>query len=1014
MLTAAGESVAFFDPTSRDAALGNGHPTSITFMGERDDLLDAVKARLREVRAFRDFAPVLEPDALIEARQLAEGLTGDDHDRTALRLLGWLYWYRYRALSPGQVNNDLQTAIAMFTPCFIAGDEDLPEPLLPHLADVAAPHALDLLSDDDESRGAARVQATAALWQRISDSSTDHPDRPIILGYLTMALDRRYQHTQASSDLDDLIEASQAAARAIPPDYPPEIRGAHLNDLGQALCTRFERAGAFDDLQTAIATLQEALATNPAKGIIQAATCYQLGWALRIRFERTGSPADSDAAVEAGRTAVNLAPADHYLRVKALAALSLAYQARFRRTGSPADLDAAVDAGRRGLRALPVGHVDQSAMLAALAIPLLARFNRTGALADADAAVEAFREAVDVNPAQLTNLGSALRDRFERTRSSADLDAAVRAGESALRTSSADTDLARPMVELAATLLARFRHTADPADLGAAIDALTDAGRAIPADHLDRARVLNNLGTALLTRFELTEVSADLDDAIRSLTAAVDATPADHPDLAGHLTNLGIALRARFDRTTLLSDRVAAVSAFAHAVDVAAAAPVERIIAARLVSSLAVSAAPERMADLLETAVRLLPEVAPRRLVRSDQQHAIGQVRELAVDAAAFALATTASTTGERAARALRLLETGRSVLLSQALETRSDLTDLRQQHPELATRFEDLRDQLDQDTSATGAHDGRHLLVDELTATLARIRACNGFGSFGLPPTVDELVAEAAAGPVVTFNISQYRSDAVLLTANGITSVELRRLTRDAVIDRVNAFHQALDVTTNPAASPAARVDAQATLRTILEWLWDQATEPVLHSLGYRGQPSSREEWPRVWWVTGGLLGLLPVHAAGHHTDPPEARRAVMDRVISSYTPTIRALRHARQRDRATRADAALVVAMPTTPGVPGRLHHVPAEATLLHNRLPHAVLLTEPDTTDPAVASALQPTKATVLARLARYPIAHFACHGVSDTADPSKSRLLLHDHATDPLPSGSKVSRLIWVMR
>ncbi|MGQ4333341.1 CHAT domain-containing protein [Streptomyces hayashii] len=34
----------------------------------------------------------------------------------------------------------------------------------------------------------------------------------------------------------------------------------------------------------------------------------------------------------------------------------------------------------------------------------------------------------------------------------------------------------------------------------------------------------------------------------------------------------------------------------------------------------------------------------------------------------------------------------------------------------------------------------------------------------------------------------------------------------------------------------------------------------------------------------------------------------------------------------------------------------------------------------------------------------IAHFACHGASDRADPSKSLLLLHDHASDPLTVAS----------
>ena len=96
--------------------------------------------------------------------------------------------------------------------------------------------------------------------------------------------------------------------------------------------------------------------------------------------------------------------------------------------------------------------------------------------------------------------------------------------------------------------------------------------------------------------------------------------------------------------------------------------------------------------------MRLLPEVAPRQLERSDQQYAIGEFAGLAGDAAALALADpTGATSGERAARALRLLEAGRAVLLSQALDTRSDLTDLRHQHPGLAARFIELRDLLDQ-----------------------------------------------------------------------------------------------------------------------------------------------------------------------------------------------------------------------------------------------------------------------------------------------------------------------------
>ncbi|MYX40196.1 hypothetical protein GTW59_03695, partial [Streptomyces sp. SID89] len=67
---------------------------------------------------------------------------------------------------------------------------------------------------------------------------------------------------------------------------------------------------------------------------------------------------------------------------------------------------------------------------------------------------------------------------------------------------------------------------------------------------------------------------------------------------------------------------------------------------------------------------------------------------------------------------------------------------------------------------------------------------------------------------------------------------------------------------------------------------------EPVLERLGLLDAPAG-EEWPRLWWSPGGALAALPLHAAGHH----DGRRSVLDRVVSSYTPTVRALAYARAR---------------------------------------------------------------------------------------------------------------------
>ncbi|MCP9985384.1 CHAT domain-containing protein [Streptomyces sudanensis] len=516
---------------------------------------------------------------------------------------------------------------------------------------------------------------------------------------------------------------------------------------------------------------------------------------------------------------------------------------------------------------------------------------------------------------------------------------------------------------------------------------------------------------------------------------AIRSIPDDHPNRAPVLSNLASAMFLRHQQTGAGADRDAAALAWEEGAKTETAAPSIRIRSAWAAAVLLADVDAGRASDAAETAVMLLPQVTPLRLERGEQQYVLSDFAGLAADAAALALSSSEGTESTRAERALRLLEAGRSILLSQALDARTDLTDLYQRHPELARRFIDLRDQLnnlpgspeDWFVAVGGGSDrnasqsslepvDRHRLVEELDHTLAEIRGLSGFASFALPPTSAELLKEASQGPVVVFNVSNYRSDALLLTPNGISHLALPRLAAETVWEKVDIFRQALH-TAASGPNKAQRRQAQDLLVTVLEWLWDAATGPVLEALGIRSQPTaaaSDEDWPRVWWTPGGLLGLLPVHAAGYHADPADDphRRTVMDRVISSYTPTVRALRHAREniscsRGQPSAADRALIVAMPTTPGLPehGRLEFAAAEAAMLQAHLPNSVLLQEPSASSHLSPSdASKPTKRNVLAHLHDCSIVHFACHGNTDPVDPSKSLLLLHDHANDPLTVGS----------
>ena len=172
----------------------------------------------------------------------------------------------------------------------------------------------------------------------------------------------------------------------------------------------------------------------------------------------------------------------------------------------------------------------------------------------------------------------------------------------------------------------------------------------MPADHPDYAAFLTQLATMLHGRFERTEDSADLDGAIRAAYEAVDATQDGDIERANALVNLGVAMRSRFRLTGLPGDRDAALDALRKALQVTGARPSVRARAS-VGAGLLASHDPAQAARLLEDAVRLLSEIAPRQLARGDQQHAVGVFAGVASAAASAALADPAVPAQERPAR---------------------------------------------------------------------------------------------------------------------------------------------------------------------------------------------------------------------------------------------------------------------------------------------------------------------------------------------------------------------------
>lgn len=294
----------------------------------------------------------------------------------------------------------------------------------------------------------------------------------------------------------------------------------------------------------------------------------------------------------------------------------------------------------------------------------------------------------------------------------------------------------------------------------------------------------------------------------------------------------------------------------------------------------------------------------------------------------------------------------------------------------------------------------------DEL---VRRIQGLDGFGDFLRPLRWGELRGAAVGGPVVTVNVSRWRSDALLITEEGARVVELGELTPDGLSEVVREYLAAVErsqaasavaweaqkhaVAKKSAAAHRAYLKAvreafatrkmmEGTLTATLEWLWETVAEPVLTGAGLTETPGSDGEWPRLWWSPTGLLTLLPLHAAGRHHAPGAA---VMDRVVSSYTPTLRALLESRRSRRDEMPpDGMLLVALPETRGqMP--LPQVEREQEILKKLFGgrRLTVLEGPNATLSAVRDAL-----------VGHRWVHFSCHGHQDPVRPSTGGVLLHD--------------------
>ncbi|OXM55584.1 CHAT domain-containing protein [Amycolatopsis alba] len=804
--------------------------------------------------------------------------------------------------------------------------------------------------------------------QAVDVTPHDHPDHVTFVSGLSRAHLHRFSLAGATSDLDQAIELSRQAVDVAPHDHPD--RAGLVANLGITHQTRFERLGTTPDLDQAIDLAQQAVDATPPDDPAQAGFLSNLATAQLLRFERVGMTPDLVKGIGIFSELVRVTPDEHPRRSEFLNSLGSAHLLRFERTGTMSDLEQGIELGQQAVDTAPGDHPLQTMYLNNLCVRYQLRFERLGAMSDLERAIEIGEQVVAATPADhpdrpgvLSDLGISYRRRFLRSGAMSDLEQAIEIGEQVVAATPLDhPDRVKVLSTLGAVYSDRFARVGTMSDLEQAIEVTRQAVAATPPGHPDLAKHLHNLGAGHHDRFKRLGATSDLERAIEIGEQVIAATPDDHPSRAIRLVALGGAYRSRFDEYGQRPSR-SRLSILAHQVSGATtSSPVDRTLAGHIVGSLAHEIGEhDEAVKLLTAAVALLPLVASRETGWADREHRLGEHMGLVGEAVAAQCAA-----GDPVG-AVETAELGRGILLAAQLDSRTDLTDLDSAAPELAGRFRQIRDRL---TTSAEIADRRRWWVEH-DEVLAEIRQRTGFDRFLLPPRLADLRPAAADGAVVLLNAGRCRSDAIIIPCAGapLVSIPLPGL----VLADVRSHAAVLVEATHDDSNFAGALRQQRVVQHILSWLWTSVVQPTLDALSE--MTDIGESLPRVWWMPTGLLGLFPLHAAGHPGEP-----GALDRVVSSYTPTLRALAHARARRPAT-VRSQLTVALEHTPGerdLPGTA----AEAAALH---PHHAI---PPLTDQDA------TTGRVLAALSEATWAHFACHARADLTTPSLGGLRLHD--------------------
>ncbi|KAL0575285.1 hypothetical protein V5O48_006686 [Marasmius crinis-equi] len=815
--------------------------------------------------------------------------------------------------------------------------------------------------DLEEAIGYAREALSLAL--------TESDERARALGSLGGALAMLFEHAGDMKDLEAAIECFQEMLRICPQSHPG--RSGTLNDVANAMRTRFRETGKMEDLGKAVEFSREALSVCPAGDRERPLVLGNLASTLLTRFTQNGSMEDLEESIDLIRQALSLQPEGHPDRPLTLGHLPVAILFRFGETGKTEDLEDCIQLFRESLSLFHEGHADRAMALSNLSSAILARFQQVGRIEDADEGIKILRETLRLLPDDhpyrseaLMNLAAATVRRFELTPAPEALNEAIDLYRQALDFLPPEHTY-RPAVMqgYSGALRKRFQLSGEAQDLDQAISLNDEALGLWPSGHPERCASLKELALTLLKRFELSSTDTDMERAYQVASKAEEELPADHPLHADIRASIAAVLLKMHSVDPADGKRISAAFDYFQRATTHTPASVkarftvalERIASARECRDSSVISAYAISLSLLTRFLITNPSV--------ELQHKFFRStaiipKTLASDAAAAAIEAG------QLDIAVEFLEQGRTILWSEMRNFRPPLEQLREANAEYADQLQDLTTQLEHQATSSEAtpmpnespvplevrQKNYRILSERFDELLGQIRELKGFTHFLDTVSFQTLRTAASEGPVIIINISQYRSDAIIIHE-----------TQDAVLVPLPAIeHETLAGFASFCSDPQSTRadDLPKKLRQVLQALWRMVVGPVVDHLSPTLPTKSR-----IWWCPTSHLCALPLHAAGPYLPK---QRNLPDLYISSYTSTLSVLMAARSRPTTKTTKPELLVIADT--GQPG------SEIPSVEQALQQIRKYDE----NAHITSGKDATKENILSSLPHHRWVHFACHG------------------------------------